>query len=95
MAPSRGIHTFGLLFPIDVIYLDSECRVIHLIENLGPSRFGAIRRRCDSVLELPAGAIFNSGTQVGDRLLIKSPDHLDKFLESQQQLDSKPIDAQA
>lgn len=84
MVPSRGIHTFGLLFPIDVIYMDSQCRVVHLIENLGPLRFGAIRLRCASVLELPAGAIYLSGTQVGDQLLIKSPEHLDKYLESRQ-----------
>jgi hypothetical protein len=83
MVPSRGIHTFGLLFPIDVIYMDSDCRVVHLIENLGPLRFGPIRRRSASVLELPAGAIYLSGTQVGDRLMIKSPEHVDKYLESQ------------
>ena len=28
MVPSNGIHTIGLLFPIDLIYLDAENRVI-------------------------------------------------------------------
>lgn len=83
VVPSRGIHTFGLLFQIDVIYLDSECRVVHLIENLGPLRIGPIRLRCDSVLELPAGSIYNSGTQVGDQLLIRSPEQVDRYLEAQ------------
>jgi uncharacterized membrane protein (UPF0127 family) len=83
VVPSRGIHTVGLLFQIDVIYLDSECRVVHLMENFGPLRIGPLRLRCSSVLELPAGSIYNSGTQVGDRLLIKSPEQVDRYLESQ------------
>ena len=84
VVPSRGIHTFGLLFQIDVIYLDSECRVVHLIENLGPLRFAPIRLRSASVLELPAGAIYSSGTQVGDQVLIQPPEKVDRYLESRQ-----------
>jgi len=84
VVPSCGIHTFGLLFQIDVVYLDSECRVVHLIENLGPLRIAPLRRCSASVLELPAGSIYNSGTQVGDRLLIDSPERVDQYLESQQ-----------
>ena len=84
VVPSRGIHTFGLLFHIDVIYLDAKCQVVHLIEHLGPLRIAPLRLRCASVLELPPGSIYKSGTQVGDRLLIKSPEQVDRYLESQQ-----------
>jgi uncharacterized membrane protein (UPF0127 family) len=91
VVPSRGIHTFGLLFNIDVIYLDSQCRVVHLIEHLGPLRIAPLRLRCASVLELPSGSIYKSGTQVGDRLLIKSPEQLDRYLESQHS-DSFPVE---
>ncbi len=84
LVPSRGIHTFGLRFHIDVIYLDSQCQVLHVIEHLGPLRIAPLRLGCASVLELPAGSIYKSGTQVGDRLLIQSPDQLDRYLESQQ-----------
>jgi uncharacterized membrane protein (UPF0127 family) len=84
VVPSRGIHTFGLSFHIDVIYLDSQCQVLHLIEHLGPLRIAPLRFGCASVLELPAGSIYKSGTQVGDRLLIQAPDQVDRYLESQQ-----------
>jgi len=90
VVPSRGIHTIGLLFHIDVIYLDSQYKVVHLIEHLGPLRIGPLRMRCDSVLELPAGSIYKSGTQVGDRLLIKSPEQVDRYLESQDS-ESPPV----
>jgi uncharacterized membrane protein (UPF0127 family) len=71
--PSRGVHTFGLRFAIDVIYLDARMRVLHVVENLGPSRFSPIRWKCASVLQLPQGSLSASGTQVGDELLICSP----------------------
>lgn len=92
VVPSRGIHTFGLLFPIDVIYLDSQCQVVHLIENLGPLRIAPIRLHVASVLELPAGSIYISGTQKGDRLLIKSPEKVGEYLESQQAESSRALD---
>ena len=43
LAPSRGIHTIGMLFPIDLVYLDEANRVIHLVEHLGPGRISPIR----------------------------------------------------
>jgi len=76
VVPSQGIHTIGLFFPIDVIYLDAEMRVIHIIEHLGPLRIAPIRRQCASVLELPTRTIFGSGTQVGDQLMICAPEEM-------------------
>ena len=34
MIPSKGIHTIGVLFPIDLVYLDANRKVIHLVEHL-------------------------------------------------------------
>jgi uncharacterized membrane protein (UPF0127 family) len=86
LVPSRGIHTFGLLFQIDAIYLDADCRVVHLVEYLSPLRFGPLRSCCTSVLELPAGSIYNSGTQLGDRILVASPKGVDLYLQSQREV---------
>jgi len=68
--PSQGIHTIGVLFPIDVVYLDANRRVVHLVEHLRPFRLGPLKVACDSVLELPVRTIYASHTQVGDSLLI-------------------------
>ena len=84
MIPSQGVHTIGLLFAIDLIYLDSERRVIHLIESFASFRIGPIRRRCSSVLELPTRTIYSSQTQVGDELLICSPEEMERYLEENQ-----------
>jgi len=82
--PSQGVHTIGLLFAIDVIYLDSNRRVVHLTESFGTFRIGGIRRNCSSVLELPTRTIYSSQTQVGDDLLICSPEEMERYLQENQ-----------
>ncbi len=67
---TRSIHTFGMRFPIDVIYLDAAGRVLRTIHSLPPNRIGPFRRGVRSVLEMRAGAIAQSQTQVGDFLKI-------------------------
>jgi len=79
VAPSQGIHTIGMLFPIDVVYLDARNRVIHLIEHFRPFRIAPIRVHAKSVLELPARTIYVSGTQVGDSLLICAPEEMENY----------------
>jgi uncharacterized protein len=81
LIPSQGVHTIGVLVPVDLIYLDSGHRVIHTIESLGSFRIGPIRRNCASVLELPARTIYSSQTQVGDELLICPPEQMEEFLK--------------
>jgi uncharacterized protein len=80
--PCRGIHTFGLMFPIDLIYLDAELRVIHLVESLGPLRIAPIRMNSESVLELPPRSVYGSGTQVGDQLMICTPEEMESYWEA-------------
>jgi hypothetical protein len=79
VVPSRGIHTFGLRFAIDVIYLDAQMRVLHVVENLGPLRIAPIRWQCASVLQLPQGSLSASGTQVGDEMLICSSQKMREY----------------
>ena len=81
VTPSRGIHTIGVLFAIDLIYLNAEHRVIHLAESFGTFRIGPLRTDCSSVLELAPRTIYSSQTQVGDELLICSPEELQEFLK--------------
>src|SRR5580698_4539852 len=81
LSPSRGIHTIGMLFAIDVIYLDAANRVIHLVEHMGPFRISPIRIKCASILELKSRAIYSSNTQVGDELLICTPEEIKAYYE--------------
>jgi len=74
---SQGIHSIGILYPIDVVYLDAQNRVVHLIEHFRPFRIAPLRVHAKSVLELPTRTIYASGTQVGDELLICTPQEME------------------
>lgn len=70
IVPSRGVHTIGVLFPIDLIYLDETLKVIHVVESFPTFRVSPIIPKATSVLELPTHTIYSSQTQPGDQLLI-------------------------
>ena len=76
--PSRGIHTMGMLFPIDVIFLDKNLRVVALLEVVHPFSMTSLYLNAESALELPAHTIFKSRTQVGDELMISRFDTLQR-----------------
>jgi uncharacterized membrane protein (UPF0127 family) len=67
LVPSKGIHTIGMKFPIDVIFLDRMNVVQRLIPALDPYRVTRIQLKTYSILELPKGSIGKSLTQVGDK----------------------------
>jgi len=70
IVPCRGVHTFAMRFPIDVLYLDKQQVVVHVEQNLAPWRMAPLRLRAVSVLELPPNTLIQSGTSVGDELEI-------------------------
>ncbi len=71
LQPCRSVHTFWMRFPIDLVYLDPALRVLAVLENVPPGRIGPINRDALSVLELPAGRVKDTGTAVGDILVIQ------------------------
>ncbi len=66
----QGIHTFGMSYSIDVLYLDGEERVMRILNSYRPNLLGPVIWKAKSVLELPAGAIERSNTKVGDILFL-------------------------
>jgi uncharacterized membrane protein (UPF0127 family) len=80
VVPSSGVHTIGVLFPLDLIYLDDQSRVIHTIEHLPAFRIAPLRTHAASVLELPTHTIYSSQTQVGDELVVCQPEDMEKHL---------------
>ena len=70
LIPNRGVHTIGMKFPIDVIFLDKNNKVVSVLPGLPPYRVSPIYREAYSALELPSGTIRKSATEVGDQLEI-------------------------
>ncbi len=52
-----GIHTFGVKYPIDVVILNGQYRVVDTAENLKPNRIFIWNPKYKRVLELPKGTI--------------------------------------
>ena len=71
--PCHGVHTLGMGFPIDVVYLDRAMTVIEVQPALLPWRFGPVRRQAASVLELPCHIVSETKTAIGDRIEITLP----------------------
>jgi uncharacterized protein len=72
IVPCRGVHTFAMNFPIDVVYLDRDQVVVHMDKNLKPWRMAKISLQAASVLELPGKTLEASGTAIGDAIEIVS-----------------------
>jgi uncharacterized membrane protein (UPF0127 family) len=70
IVPCHGVHTLGMAFPIDVVYLDDAMTVIHVQGDLRPWRFAPVRTQAASVLELPRRTAAETRTVVGDKIQI-------------------------
>ena len=70
IAPSSGVHTMGMKFPIDVVGLDRNRRVVKLWHSLVPYRVTSVSLKTSSVIELAAGEILRAGIEVGDELAV-------------------------
>lgn len=69
LRPCASVHTCFLRFPIDVVLLDADDRVVAVVERLPPWRMAG-HRRTKAVLELAAGEAQRRAINPGDRLPI-------------------------
>ncbi|MBC7101350.1 MAG: DUF192 domain-containing protein [Methanobacteriales archaeon] len=60
-----SIHMFFMRIPLDVIFLDSEKRVVDLA-TLKPWQIYIPKKPAKYIIELPQGSIEDSGTRIGD-----------------------------
>lgn len=67
LSPCNSIHMFFMSFAIDAVFLDKDCNVLRIFENLKPWRITPFIKNAESVLELPAGRC-KGRVSVGDRL---------------------------
>ena len=71
IGPCSSIHTFGMAFPIDVVTLDRDYRVLGIWEDIRPWRVKVFSGDTHRVLELGSGTLRPSNVQVGDYLQVK------------------------
>ncbi len=67
ITPCEGVHTFGMKFPIDVLFISGRKRVLKVRPSMPRGRI-SFCLRAHSVIELPAGTAAETGTVPGDQL---------------------------
>lgn len=69
--PCNSVHTIGMNYPIDVVFLDDMFQVVKIAEHLHPGRL-AVSNGSSIAVELPAGAAALGRIAIGDRLALEA-----------------------
>jgi hypothetical protein len=81
LAPFRGLPEWGIRVPLDLLYLDQDCRVIDVVESYPVFRANAATPQPATVLALPTHSIYSSQTQSGDQLVLCAAEEMQQRLE--------------
>jgi uncharacterized membrane protein (UPF0127 family) len=68
ISPCESVHTLGMRYALDVLFVDGRGVVVGCCPCLRPFRFSPRYRKSCGVLELPAGTLSRTGTEPGDQL---------------------------
>jgi uncharacterized membrane protein (UPF0127 family) len=63
------VHTFGMTFPIDVVFCSKAWTVKHVVHRMAPERMSRLVWRARYAVELPAGSV-PAGVVKGTRLTV-------------------------
>lgn len=63
-----SLHMFFVFYPIDVISLDSERKVIDIKENFKPFTTYMTKKKAKYIIELPKGTIKKTKTTIGNTI---------------------------
>ncbi|HKQ13287.1 MAG TPA: DUF192 domain-containing protein [Steroidobacteraceae bacterium] len=82
LSPARGVHTLGMRFAVDVVFLNRQMRVLGLAARVRPWRVLLASCGTAHVLELAAGQIAATGLKTGMFIVVES---------NQSECDHRPI----
>jgi uncharacterized protein len=82
LSPFRGLPEWGIRVPLDLLYLDKDCRVIDVVESYPVFRANAATPHPATVMALPTHSIYSSQTQVGDQLVLCAAEEMQQRLEN-------------
>ncbi len=91
MVGPKGLNTLGLLSPRDLIYLDANHKVVHVIEAFPTFRLAPARVDTASVLALPVHSIYSSQTMPGNQLVICAAEEMEFRLRSMPSLHQEEL----
>jgi len=72
LIPCQSVHMFWMCFPLDLVYLALDGRILTTVSNLAPGRVGPSFKKAVAVLELPVGTLKNYQIEKDEIFTIKS-----------------------
>ena len=70
LSPCHQIHTFFMSYPIDVVYLDVDYRILRVDDAIAPGKSCKSEKNARHILELPADSASQLGLAPGDNLTL-------------------------
>jgi len=67
----NSVHTWFMRFPIDVVFVDRQWRVVALVPQMAPWRVSPLVWGAAAVVELAAGTIQRAGLSAGQQLSVE------------------------
>ena len=72
LSPCRSVHMYWMKYPLDVAFLAADGRVVATYHELAPSRRSKWHPDAERALELRAGRLAETRTEVGDQLELRN-----------------------
>jgi uncharacterized membrane protein (UPF0127 family) len=69
-----GIWMKDMNFPIDVLWIDDDFKINHIVEDMAPQSYPQVYKPTSSaryVLELPAGTVKDRGIKIGQSIFLE------------------------
>lgn len=70
ISPCSQIHSIGMKFNFDAVYLDNTYRIVSVYENIEKNRILPYNIAVKNVLELPSGTVSAKKMEIGNVLKI-------------------------
>ena len=72
--PCPSIHTFGMKFALDLIFVDQDFYIVKIVWNVVPNRMVSGGRRAHAVFELGAGWLTRARLHAGETVTLQTQD---------------------
>jgi uncharacterized membrane protein (UPF0127 family) len=67
----RSIHTVGMKYSIDAVFIDRKGEIIAIFRGIPPGRFLPFLRKANAVIEFRGGFIKEVSLREGDRIIFE------------------------
>lgn len=71
IAPCRQIHSYGMRFIFDAVFISNSGEILHIIENMNLCKVSPYIKNCSKVLEIKAGTVSRYKIETGNSISFK------------------------